>query len=786
MGKLFVWIITNLHKKFTPFSGGIVRFGAVANRVGKGEDGELPSSEASRYYQTQQQSSADTNMQNNSGSVVSHDIGSRLEYLNALSRGEQTLADDDASSEDSALEMVSVGSGNEDEISVDSEEMDDGLHRAKPLMDEAPKIDTDVERIDPTHRLAVVNCDWERMRSVDILATLRSFTPSSGTINKVEVYPSEYGLKKLAEEARYGPVTLWETHKMIKKTPVGESQEKTTTAKNTASQNHHNDDTLANDNEDEEIDPVVLRQYELNKLKYYYAIVHCDSAGTANSIYKECNGLEWEHSANTIDLRFIPDEFKPTHAEPRDTADDVPTNYEPPEFYTKALQASKVELSWDKDDDQRQQILRYEGTIPKEKRKKIKKHKKLRGQVDEDMEEDEILGRRLQDDAYESFIVDSDDAAQKEDEISSSEDDEGDQCNSKKADKEERRQKYRALLLGEDEEFTKKKLKDKKKKKKHQVNDNEEPEANGMEITFTPGMGDKVLENKKEREKREEETVWEAYLRKRKEKKRERRQNAKQSKASERVEETKAKQEILQNEAGSHINTQSVARDFEIPEDLQEVAEPGNDPFFSVVSEGSRNKEITDFKNSESFYHGKSVDDIEKQKEGRRKQKEQIRQQKQQEEEQRNREESKLGLLMMGEEDQSESDSEDEKRKKNKKDKKKKAVDETTLDTDMNAAKARGIISQNGKTEKLDAPEINAKDPRFAAALEKQEFQLDPTDPSYRDTVLTRTLIAEKQKRRRDARTAAPKQELAHGGDTQSMAESLRKKFSKKNRKTTK
>lgn len=56
-----------------------------------------------------------------------------------------------------------------------------------------------------TSRLAVVDLDWTHIRAVDILSVLRSFLPKAGAITRVTVYPSDYGLARMAEEATAGP-----------------------------------------------------------------------------------------------------------------------------------------------------------------------------------------------------------------------------------------------------------------------------------------------------------------------------------------------------------------------------------------------------------------------------------------------------------------------------------------------------------------------------------------------------------------------------------------------------
>ncbi|CAH2048542.1 unnamed protein product, partial [Iphiclides podalirius] len=345
-------------------------------------------------------------------------------------RGEGVLVTDSSSDEESS----------EDE--QDSE-----------LEHEWGELDADAETTDEsTKRIAICNMDWDNIKASDIMVLLCSFIPPGSIIHKVSIYPSEYGLKRIKEEEIRGPIEL--TEDKIEEQSDGGNEEGST---------YHMEK---------------LRRYQLNRLKYYYAVVECDSIATADKLYSECDGMEYESSATRLDMRFIPDDVT-FDQEPREECNKLPdlTRYKPRLFTTTALQQAKVELTWDTTNPNRTEAIKS------------------------------ALGGKIDDlDLKDYLASSSEDEENASDEDFNSQEDQPD---------EDPIQRYKMLL--QDIE--------KKEEKKH----NKDME---MEITWGLGIKDKAEElvQKKLNEDNKNLTPFEILLQKRKEKKKERKLQNKQKK----------------------------------------------------------------------------------------------------------------------------------------------------------------------------------------------------------------------------------------------------------------
>ena len=248
-------------------------------------------------------------------------------------------------------------------------------------------VDEDVPLVeDASCRLAIVDCDWDRVRAVDLLALLRSFAPPPQprckggaaapleAVQKVAVFVSDYGRERLREEDARGPAPLAAAaarRAARRRAKEEEEQEEKKSGGGGKSESESDDDdddededieaaplppssSSDDDEENAEADDARLRAYERSRLRYFYAVAFCDSPQTASMLYTECDGREYLKSARPLDVRFLPDGDEGDRVlrgrEVRDEASEVPRDYEPADGTAAAasagaLQHTRVRLS---------------------------------------------------------------------------------------------------------------------------------------------------------------------------------------------------------------------------------------------------------------------------------------------------------------------------------------------------------------------------------------------------------------------------------------------------------
>ncbi|XP_047080607.1 pre-rRNA-processing protein ESF1-like [Lolium rigidum] len=381
---------------------------------------------------------------------------------------EEEELDEEADEQDD--EESSSSDDDEEEDAEDDDQYSVGSDIAHYLMarhDDTPMTDKE------THRLAIVNMDWDHIKAVDLYMVMTSCVPKGGRVLSVSIYPSEFGLECMNIETTQGPSALIgadEDEGDDKDDDDGDDGEEDD---NDDDEDYDSDDVDGEEDSehDSETENSRLRAYELNKLRYYYAVVVCDSSATANHLYTTLDGTEFLKTANVFDLQFIPDSREFKHAA-RDVATEAPPSYKEPDFETRALQHSKVNPTWDDDEPDRKKILR----------RKFK--------------EDQL-------DDLEIFLA-SDDSS--DDDV----DDSGDESRPNGVAKKKLTNKERLALLLEGDK-----------------SDEEENDDQDMEITFNTELEDlskRILERKSTETKK---TVWEMHQEKMKEKRKARKRSSK-------------------------------------------------------------------------------------------------------------------------------------------------------------------------------------------------------------------------------------------------------------------
>ena len=248
-------------------------------------------------------------------------------------------------------DTLSESSSDED----DSEEVEDDEVFGFP--DDQGVDGEEVPRGEPSSRLAVVNLDWDNIKSSDLMAVFSSFTPGDGRVLKISVYPSEFGKERMEREETEGPPReIFAQRKPG--TEINHINAESRTDEESSDDAEGDEEikkSIIKEDDGREFNSAKLRRYQLERLRYYYAVLTCSSTFVAQAIYDAVDGTEYLTSANFFDLRFIPDEVEFSNEKPRDECERIPDSYRPNEFVTDALQHSKVRLTWDADDGSRKE-----------------------------------------------------------------------------------------------------------------------------------------------------------------------------------------------------------------------------------------------------------------------------------------------------------------------------------------------------------------------------------------------------------------------------------------------
>uniref|UniRef100_A0A0K0ERC8 NUC153 domain-containing protein n=1 Tax=Strongyloides stercoralis TaxID=6248 RepID=A0A0K0ERC8_STRER len=258
--------------------------------------------------------------------AVSDKYGRKLDFLDKSDVAKYYDLSDEEDEEELPQIKLDLARGDGNLSSSDSEESEDEEIQLEEEEDKPDwqDYDKDADLVEwESKRLAICNMDWDRVKIDDLYVVLNSFKPLDGKLLQVEIYLSDVGEERIKEEEEKGP----KIERIQKNTKL--------------SQNEINE---------------AIREYQIGRLKYYYAVVTCDSISTASTIYEACDGIEFENTGCRMDLRFIPDDmtFDEKRLKEKVTCTEMANiKYKPKTFETKALSSSTAKLTWDEVDPDR-------------------------------------------------------------------------------------------------------------------------------------------------------------------------------------------------------------------------------------------------------------------------------------------------------------------------------------------------------------------------------------------------------------------------------------------------
>lgn len=266
------------------------------------------------------------------------ELGGKKKYGYVPSDSEENEDED----EDEGMEVeLDEGSDDEGQLRVNLSEDEEEVELAEDEEEE--------EGVDATTRIAAVNLDWDHLRASDLFTIFNSFIKAPqnvkdaasakpvGKLLSVRIYPSEFGKERMAQEDEAGPGGgIFKTAAVTKpKSKTQQIRNKESEAEDSADDDEameedENDDakSLSDDGLDAELDDLEmisdvesevsdagsddidmtkLRQYQLERLRYYYAIATFTTVEAAQIAHDQLDGTEFERTANIMDLSYVPE-----------------------------------------------------------------------------------------------------------------------------------------------------------------------------------------------------------------------------------------------------------------------------------------------------------------------------------------------------------------------------------------------------------------------------------------------------------------------------------------------
>ena len=232
--------------RFRVAPGQVDKYGRKAKKGGKNASIDAATKELEGFYEIEKKDEGEEDKKEEKGekedkrkskvvknSMDKMSMEERLEYINKLSRGEISDSGSDSSSDSSD----SDSSGESDSDSDASSALGDEEHKSAKTKKSKKSSRSALQPVEPasmaageageeageevptggdevaTKRIALQNCDWDSLRAEDLLVAIQSFCPTGGSVKRVTIYPSDFGLREMEKEEKYGPQGIFSRSK---------------------------------------------------------------------------------------------------------------------------------------------------------------------------------------------------------------------------------------------------------------------------------------------------------------------------------------------------------------------------------------------------------------------------------------------------------------------------------------------------------------------------------------------------------------------------------------------